>query len=226
MNYQDIGKRIRQRRSELNLTQQELADQLQVTNKAISKWETGEGYPDISILNELSSVLKISTDDLLGSAYQKIDVPKQTDLSLIHKMILLGSVPLIYLLPMMQKRYFFFGIEELGASQTLQLSGYKVISQIPETGVALLSFISLVLIIAIAVLLLVEYFLNTFKQIELFPWLKEREVKFLISLLLMLSIPFPLYVGVMTGIEIGMILVTAAITLIVYLELKTLIHKS
>jgi hypothetical protein len=127
---------------------------------------------------------------------------------------------------MMQKRYFFFGIEELGASQTLQLSGYKVISQIPETGVALLSFISLVLILVIALLLLVEYLLNYFKKIELFPWLKERKVKILMSFLLVLSIPLPLYVGVKTGIEIGMILLTLVIPLFVYLQLKPLIYKS
>ncbi|PKM88823.1 MAG: hypothetical protein CVU85_03505 [Firmicutes bacterium HGW-Firmicutes-10] len=223
MNYQDIGKRIKQRRTELNLTQQELADQLQVTNKAISKWETGEGYPDISILNELSSVLKISTDDLLGSVYQKIEVSKKFDLNLIYKMILLGSVPLIYLLPMME-RYAMYGFGEdwLGASGGNSLSGYAIILQSPLTNWAKLTFISLMLIYVISVMLLVEYGLNHFKEIELFPFLKKHKTKKRMLWLLILSLPVPLYVGLMTGVEIGLILMPVIITLLVYLEFKPL----
>ena len=45
MDQQQIGSFIRQCREEQNLTQQQLADKLGVTNKAVSKWETGEGMP-------------------------------------------------------------------------------------------------------------------------------------------------------------------------------------
>jgi transcriptional regulator with XRE-family HTH domain len=227
MNYQDIGKRIKQRRTELNLTQQELADQLQVTNKAVSKWETGEGYPDISILSEISSVLMISVDDLLGSTFAKHEVSKKSDLNLIYKMLLLGSVPLIYLLPMMT-RYAMFGFGENwpSASGGNSLSGYAIILQSPLTNWAKLTFISLMLIYVISVMLLVEYGLNHFKEIELFPFLKKHKTKKRMIGLLILSLPIPLFVGLLTGVEIGLILMPMIITLYVYLELKSLKHKS
>jgi len=48
------------------MTQQELADRLGVTNKAISKWETGEGYPEITIIPTLADELGITVDELLA----------------------------------------------------------------------------------------------------------------------------------------------------------------
>lgn len=57
---------ILKRRKQLGLTQQELADKLFVSNKVISKWETGKSVPDTSMLVELSKVLNISLDELLN----------------------------------------------------------------------------------------------------------------------------------------------------------------
>ena len=65
MNSQDVGNRIAALRKEFGMTQQQLADKLCVTNKAVSKWETGEGYPDITILPTLASALETSIDELL-----------------------------------------------------------------------------------------------------------------------------------------------------------------
>lgn len=50
MDAEAMGKRIAQLRKARNLTQQQLADQLNVTNRAISRWERGEGYPEITLL--------------------------------------------------------------------------------------------------------------------------------------------------------------------------------
>lgn len=58
---------IKQRRKELGMTQAQLAEKLYVTNKAVSKWETGEANPDISLLLPLSNALNISLDELLGN---------------------------------------------------------------------------------------------------------------------------------------------------------------
>lgn len=58
-------------RKERKLTQQELADLLLVTNKAISRWETGEGFPDVVILPRLSEVLGVTVDEILAGAYLK-----------------------------------------------------------------------------------------------------------------------------------------------------------
>lgn len=48
-----------------NLTQQELADQLGVSNKSVSRWESGGGYPDVGILAPLAKALGVTVDDLL-----------------------------------------------------------------------------------------------------------------------------------------------------------------
>ena len=53
------------------MTQQQLADTLGVTNKAVSKWETGQGMPDISILESLSQVLGVSIDEIIKGEKQK-----------------------------------------------------------------------------------------------------------------------------------------------------------
>ena len=60
-----IGKFIAQRRKGINLTQLQLAEKLGITDRAVSKWETGKAMPDSSIMLELCDVLKISVNDLL-----------------------------------------------------------------------------------------------------------------------------------------------------------------
>ena len=53
-------------RKERGLTQQEVADSLNVSNKTISKWERDEGYPEITILTEIAKFYSITTDELLN----------------------------------------------------------------------------------------------------------------------------------------------------------------
>lgn len=60
------GKLIAECRREKGLTQQQLADQLNLSNKTISKWESGAGSPDISNLAEVAKVLGITVDELLN----------------------------------------------------------------------------------------------------------------------------------------------------------------
>ena len=65
MDSQKIGQFIAALRKERNLTQQGLADRLGVTNKAVSKWERGDGLPDISLMTGLADALGVTVDDLL-----------------------------------------------------------------------------------------------------------------------------------------------------------------
>lgn len=60
-----IGKFIAHCRRQQNLTQSQLAEKLDITDKAISKWETGNSMPDTSIMIELCDILKISVYELL-----------------------------------------------------------------------------------------------------------------------------------------------------------------
>ena len=66
MNQYVTGAVIKKRREEKNLTQLELAEILKVSDKAISKWETGKGYPDITLLEPLAKALDMSMIELLS----------------------------------------------------------------------------------------------------------------------------------------------------------------
>lgn len=60
-----IGKFIASKRKEQGLTQLQLAEKLDITDRAVSKWETGKSLPDASLMPELCKLLKITINDLL-----------------------------------------------------------------------------------------------------------------------------------------------------------------
>ena len=66
MNRYVTGSMIRQMREKKNMTQEDLAAQLIVSRKAVSKWETGQGLPDISLLEPLAKALDISMIELFS----------------------------------------------------------------------------------------------------------------------------------------------------------------
>lgn len=66
MNQEAIGKFIADCRKEKNLTQMQLAEKLNITNRAVSKWETGKSCPDVSIMLELCDILGITVNELLS----------------------------------------------------------------------------------------------------------------------------------------------------------------
>lgn len=65
MNQEKIGKFISKLRKEKNMTQNELATKLGITDRAVSKWENGRGMPDLSLIKPLCDVLDISVSELL-----------------------------------------------------------------------------------------------------------------------------------------------------------------
>ncbi len=66
MNPQKTGAFISELRKENNLTQKELAEKLGVSDKAVSKWETGRCYPDIEVMGTLSTLFGVTVNDLLS----------------------------------------------------------------------------------------------------------------------------------------------------------------
>ena len=66
MNAECTGQLIAARRRELGLSQTELAEQLHVTDKAVSRWETGRGMPAVDSLKPLAEVLGLSVSELLS----------------------------------------------------------------------------------------------------------------------------------------------------------------
>ena len=65
MNTQKFGKFISELRKEKGMTQLQLAEKLNVTDKAVSRWETGKNFPDIEIFEDLSKILEVSVSELL-----------------------------------------------------------------------------------------------------------------------------------------------------------------
>ena len=72
MNQIKIGQFIQARRKEKKLTQLQLAEALHITDRAVSKWETGRALPDSSLMLELCSILEITVNELLSG--EKIDM--------------------------------------------------------------------------------------------------------------------------------------------------------
>ncbi|MBE6908707.1 MAG: helix-turn-helix domain-containing protein [Ruminococcaceae bacterium] len=66
MNQYVTGAMIRRLREERKLTQQQLAEKMNVSDKAVSKWETGRGYPDITLVEPLAAALGVSVIELFS----------------------------------------------------------------------------------------------------------------------------------------------------------------
>ena len=79
MDLTKIGNFIAECRKEHNLTQEQLADKLGITYKAVSKWECGKGLPDVSIFKELCNILGITLNELFEG--RKLNIDEVNDLS-------------------------------------------------------------------------------------------------------------------------------------------------
>ncbi len=80
-----IGRFIAECRKKENLTQMQLAKKLNITDKAVSKWECGKAIPDASIMVELCNILKITVNDLLcGEKVTADSVSKETEKLLLE----------------------------------------------------------------------------------------------------------------------------------------------
>ena len=79
------GNTIKTLREKNNMTQLELAARLGVSDKTISKWETGKGYPDITLLEPIAEVFQISVTELisLSAILPAVTRPKSRPSSLV-----------------------------------------------------------------------------------------------------------------------------------------------
>jgi len=68
-----IGNFIMDKRKALGLTQQQLADKLNISFQAISKWENGTSYPNIEILKDLSTALDVTVDEILSGSEKDVE---------------------------------------------------------------------------------------------------------------------------------------------------------
>lgn len=95
----EFHEKLQELRKSRGLTQEELAEALFVSRTAISKWESGRGYPSIDSLKEISSYFSVSIDDLL-SGEQLIFIAEKENKSNLNRVcdLLLGFVDLFSLM--------------------------------------------------------------------------------------------------------------------------------
>ena len=81
-----IGRFISEKRKSQGLTQAQLAERLGITDRAVSKWETGRAMPDTAIMLELCEILKISVNSLLNGEEIKVENNNQKNEQLLLEM--------------------------------------------------------------------------------------------------------------------------------------------
>lgn len=117
-----IGRFIAEKRKAQKLTQQQLAEALGITDRAVSKWETGRSLPDASVMLELCRLLKITVNDLLNgevvtvekynaamekSLLEMVRQKEEKDRQLLKTEIVIGVVSILFLLAMITVGAFF-----------------------------------------------------------------------------------------------------------------------
>ena len=96
-NMESIADRISRRRKELALTQKQLAERLHVTDKTVSRWETGKQIPDALTMQEIAKALDLSVSELYGveeetKGEQKNEIGKSALYKKIRRIFLIGLV--------------------------------------------------------------------------------------------------------------------------------------
>ncbi len=87
----NIGETIASLRKEKGMTQSELAEKMNVTDKAVSKWERNLSCPDINTISKLANILGVSVEELLKSKNQNYSTTRIKDLTnLIFKVVALA----------------------------------------------------------------------------------------------------------------------------------------
>ena len=82
-----VGRFIAEQRKAKGLTQKQLADELNVTDKAVSKWETGRSYPDVETLERLSAFFGVTVNDVLsGKLIAQTDFAEEADKNVVQAM--------------------------------------------------------------------------------------------------------------------------------------------
>lgn len=97
MNENVFSKKLIALRKTYHMTQQELADQLCISNKTVSRWETNEGYPDIELLPKIADIFHVSVDYLLKDHDDFKELDKMDIVSYLPWFISLCGVLVYYI---------------------------------------------------------------------------------------------------------------------------------
>ncbi len=151
MTSKECGNFISELRKEKKLTQKDLAAKINVSDKAVSRWETGKGYPDVTSLVSLSEYFDVSVNELLaGKRLTVEDIKETADENLISvfeqvqknkkqqnlQVAVYTSVLIVVLLPVL----IIIG-KELFVSMTTQIQAENIISAVVSTVVGIVLLI-------------------------------------------------------------------------------------
>ncbi len=151
MTSKECGGFISELRKEKKLTQKELAEKINVSDKAVSRWETGKGYPDVTSLVSLSEYFDVSVNELLAGKRLTFENIKETaDENLISvfeqvqknkkqqnlQVAIYTSVLIVILLPIL----IIIG-KELFVSMSTQIQAENIISAVVSTVVGIVLLI-------------------------------------------------------------------------------------
>lgn len=94
----EVGTKIRELREDKKMTQKELAEKLNVTPQAVSKWERNKSYPDLDMLIQMSKLFQVSTDTILGTAKKSFFASlfskrEGNEMKKVEKEIPAGTIP-------------------------------------------------------------------------------------------------------------------------------------
>jgi transcriptional regulator with XRE-family HTH domain len=128
-----IGKNIMRLRRMANMTQLELAERLNYSDKSVSKWEQGNGVPDVRILVQLADLFQVSVDDLVREHTEKEIVPKHMR-NVRRLIIILCSVGLCWLVAV--ALFVFIGI----AAPGLPFLWLAFLYAVPASAIVVLVF--------------------------------------------------------------------------------------
>ena len=138
----EFNEKLQELRKQKGLTQEQLAEQLYVSRAAVSKWESGRGYPNIDSLKEISKYFEVSLDELLSSE-EILTVAEEDNRQKIHNLqdVVFGlldcSIIMFFILP-------FFGqkvgnvIEEVPLLSLTQIHIYVKITYLIIVGTLIL----------------------------------------------------------------------------------------
>lgn len=211
MNQKHVGIKIAQRRKELGLTQAVLAEKLQVTNKAVSKWETGEGYPDITLIKKLANQLELSVDELLEDNEDKVDEVREVVMKKskhdVYLAILHVAVIYTFVLPFLTFNVYMFDIDAL-PGLTITQQGFQLLFSSPNNAVTMLLILGLYVIVIVSILNVIRHIMLYVRNHSLFDFLTQRRVVLVYRLIGLATIVTLLYMNFVSTIELGVILLS------------------
>lgn len=103
-----FGDKLKKLRQNINMTQEELADKLNVSRPAVSKWETEKGYPSLESLKDIADLFEISIDELISD--EDIKIKKKIDVKVRRRIVIIFAAIVIIIAGIWFFRTYIYGV--------------------------------------------------------------------------------------------------------------------